>query len=280
MPRTVLITGCSSGFGQLAALTLARRGDQVFATLRDLESPGAKLLRDTAETERLPLTVHRLDVTHPASVQEAVDEALQAAVRIDVLVNNAGFAYRAPIDALTDEELRQQFDTNVIGVARMVRAVLPAMRAQGAGTIVNVSSVLGTVTYPFEGAYSASKHALDAMSEAMRFELAPYGVKVFVVAPGVFATSFGANAKLGSRFGDEHPLRARYDDAVSKFFTSFQAGDPAEVVAAIADAIDRPDGPFHRFVGAEAAQVAGLYRQHDYDTFLAGLLSRIGVATS
>lgn len=278
MPRTILITGCSSGFGRLAALTLARRGDRVFATLRDLDSPGAKLLREAAETEQLPLTVHRLDVTDPASVAAAVDEMRQDGGRIDVLVNNAGFAYRGPIDALADEELRQQFDTNVIGVARMVRAVLPAMREQGAGTIVNVSSVMGAVTYPFEGAYSASKHALDAMSEAMRFELAPYGIKVFVVAPGVFATSFGANAKLGARFGAEHPLRAQYDDAVAKFFASFEAGDPAEVVAAIADAIDRPDGPFHRFVGAEAAQVAGLYRQHDYDTFLAGVLSRIGVA--
>ncbi|GAB3427154.1 SDR family oxidoreductase [Flindersiella endophytica] len=274
MPRTVLITGCSSGFGQLTALTLARRGDQVFATLRDLNSPGAKLLRDAAETERLPLTVHRLDVTDPSSVQAVVDEM----GRIDVLVNNAGFAYRAPIDALTDEELRQQFDTNVIGVARMVRAVLPAMREQGAGTIVNLSSVVGTVTIPFDGAYSASKHALEAITKAMRFELAPYGIKVFVVAPGVFATSFGENAKLGSEFGAEHPLRARYDEAVEKYFASFEAGDPADVVAAIADAIDRPDGPFHRFVGAEADQVVGLYQQHDYDTFLAGVLSQIGVA--
>jgi NAD(P)-dependent dehydrogenase (short-subunit alcohol dehydrogenase family) len=275
MPRTVLITGCSSGFGRLTALTLARRGDQVFATLRDLNSPGAKLLRDAAETERLPLTVHRLDVTDPSSVQAAVDEV----GRIDVLVNNAGFAYRGPIDALTEEELRRQFDTNVIGVARMVRAVLPAMREQGAGTIVNLSSVVGTVTLPFDGAYSASKHALEAISKAMRFELAPYGIKVFVVAPGVFATSFGENTKLGSEFGAEHPLRARYDEAVEKYFAGFEAGDPADVVAAIADAIDRPDGPFHRFVGAEADQVVGMYRQHDYDTFLAGVMSRIGVAT-
>src|SRR5262245_51387456 len=272
MSRTVLITGSSSGFGQLTALTLARRGDQVFATLRDLDSPGAKLLREAAASEQLPLTVHRLDVTDPASVQAAVE----AVGRVDVLVNNAGFGYRGPIDALTDQELRDQFDTNVIGVARMVRAVVPGMREQGSGTIVNLSSVVGTVTIPFDGAYSASKHALEAISKAMRFELAPYGIKVFVVAPGVFATSFGSNPKLSSGFGAEHPMRAQYDEASAKYFASFEAGDPADVVSAIADTIDRPDGPFHRFVGAEADSVVGAYRQYDYDTFLAGLMSRIG----
>jgi NAD(P)-dependent dehydrogenase (short-subunit alcohol dehydrogenase family) len=137
----VLITGCSSGFGLLTAQTFARRGDQVFATVRDLSTAGD--LRAARDAEHLPISILHLDVRDTASVHSAVSAALDTGP-VDVLVNNAGYAFRAAIEETDDDELLQQFDTNVFGIVRLVRAVAPAMRAHGSGTIVNVSSIVVT----------------------------------------------------------------------------------------------------------------------------------------
>jgi NAD(P)-dependent dehydrogenase (short-subunit alcohol dehydrogenase family) len=147
---TVLITGCSSGFGYLTALDLARRGDRVFATMR--HPAGAPTLADTAEHENLPLSVHQLNVRDTDSIEHTVTEISQLTDNIDVLINNAGLSVQGPIESLADDELHDQLDTNVGGLVRMVRAVAPLLRAQHAGTIINISSLAGLMGIPFEGA--------------------------------------------------------------------------------------------------------------------------------
>ena len=182
----VLITGSNSGFGLLTSLSLARAGHEVVATMRDLERGAA--LGEAIAAEGLPIEIRRLDVCDPASVAEAVGDATE----LDAVVNNAGFEVQGPVEEIGDELLQRQFDTNVFGPLRVIRAVLPAWRARGSGTIVNVSSIAGLVGAPYGGAYAATKHALEAFSEALHFEVAQLGIRVRVVEPGRFDTGFAS----------------------------------------------------------------------------------------
>jgi NAD(P)-dependent dehydrogenase (short-subunit alcohol dehydrogenase family) len=267
--RRVLITGAGSGFGYLTALALARRGNHVYATMRILTDQGAANLARTAEAEDLPLTVHRLDVTDTAMVDDLIGELSDTAGGIDVLVNNAGFTMRGPVEAISDAEALRQFDTNVFGVLRPERAVAPRMRARGSGTIVNISSLTGFVGSPFQGAYAATKHAVEALSESLRFELAPYGVQVVIVEPGSYDTGFADHAQHAAAFDPDHPL---WTDA-QRFFAAW-AGlrgpnqpDPAEVVEAVCAAVEAPDTGFRRQVGADATRIYALKRAHDHEEF-------------
>ena len=177
----ILITGCSSGFGLLSAAHFARKGDRVFATLRDL-ARGLELER-IRQAEDLAIEILQLDVLDSSSVEAAVKRA-EADGPIDALINNAGIEVRGSIEDISEQEARLQFDTNVHGALRMIRAVLPGMRQRGSGTIVNISSIGGLVGRPFGGLYAATKHALEAISEALYFEVQPFGVRVAVVEPG------------------------------------------------------------------------------------------------
>jgi NAD(P)-dependent dehydrogenase (short-subunit alcohol dehydrogenase family) len=174
----ILVTGSNSGFGKLAALSLARSGHEVIATMRDLAKGDD--LRDDAAAAGLSIEIRPLDVCDPASVAAALHDAAE----IDVLVNNAGFEVQAAIELVGDDLLHRQFDTNVYGPMRLIRAVLPAWRERGSGTIVNVSSIAGLVGTPFGGVYAASKHALEAISEALHFETSQLGITVRLVEPG------------------------------------------------------------------------------------------------
>ncbi|MGK5558647.1 SDR family oxidoreductase [Actinomadura kijaniata] len=247
MPH-IVITGCGSGFGRLAALDLARRGERVFATLR---APDRSDLAGIAEREGLPLTVHRLDVTDPASVARAMEEIGD---RVDVLVNNAGYAQRGPLETLSDAEIAAQFDTNVTGVLRMVRAVVPGMRRRGGGRIVNVSSSSGLFAAPYEGLYSASKHAVEALSQVLSFELAGAGIAVRLVEPGAFETGFVANAPVAEAFTPGHPLWEEYHLFWERAagLTGGERNEPTPVVEAIRRAALDDDAPFRQLVGDDA----------------------------
>jgi NAD(P)-dependent dehydrogenase (short-subunit alcohol dehydrogenase family) len=264
----VVITGCSSGFGLLTALLFARRGDRVFATLRTPAKAGP--LTRAVETERLPITVLPLDVCDPASVNAAVTAVRADAGRIDVVVNNAGIECRSSIEDADDEDVHRQFETNVFGPLRVIRAVLPAMRAQRAGTIVNVSSIAGIVSRPYGGLYSASKHALEAISEALHYEVQPFGIRVILVEPGQYVTSLLDNAYHGRRFTPasgywEHS--GRFDQALARLRPDGRMGDPQEVAEIIHAAVRSPTPRFRHLAGQDAHMIAGAYRQMDFEAY-------------
>nr|BAL60020.1 hypothetical conserved protein [Candidatus Acetothermum autotrophicum] len=169
--QIALITGSNSGIGLATSLYLARRGFTVWATMRNVEKAGE--LHKAIETEKLPIEIARLDVCDDESVQSAVAQVLQKSGRIDVVVNNAGYGLRGAVEEVSLDEWKRQFETNFFGVIRVTQAVLPQMRAQRSGAIVNISSVLGRFAIPFSGPYTASKFALEGLTETLRYELGP-----------------------------------------------------------------------------------------------------------
>jgi NAD(P)-dependent dehydrogenase (short-subunit alcohol dehydrogenase family) len=191
--QTILITGGTDGLGRAAAVLLAQRGHRVFAAGRSAEKR-ADLDRFAAE-KKLPLESIELDVTSDSSVQHAVQSILQKASAIDVLINNAGVAYMAVVEELRIDDLRQQMETNLIGVLRVTQAVLPHMRERRSGRILMMSSVAGLVSPPTYGAYSSSKHALEGLSNALRLELYPFNIEVILIEPGYIMTNFQKTAK-------------------------------------------------------------------------------------
>lgn len=191
--KAVLITGCSTGIGRATAERLARSGWRVYATARKVES--VKDL-EAAGCRTLPL-----DVTDEDSMRAAVGEVEGAEGAVGVLVNNAGYSQSGAVEVVPMEKVRRQFETNVFGLARMCQLVLPGMRRQGWGRIVNLSSVGGRMTFPGGGYYHATKHAVEAISDALRFEAAGFGVRVVVVQPGLIRTEFTRTA-VGSMGAD------------------------------------------------------------------------------
>ncbi len=188
VPKTVLITGGTDGLGRAAAILLAERGYRVFAAGRSVEKR-AQLDR-IARGRKLPLESLEMDVCDDVSVSRAVATALEKAGAMDVLINNAGIGYYVTVEDLRLEDLRRQYETNVLGVLRVTQAVLPHMRERRRGRIVMMSSVAGLVTPPTSGAYSSSKHALEGLSNALRLELYPFGVHVILIEPGYILTNF------------------------------------------------------------------------------------------
>jgi len=184
--KTVLITGCSSGIGRASALLAAQRGHRVLATVRDLERA-----RDLAGAHG-SITVLPLDVTDGASLAGFVERvfALTGGAGPDTVINNAGFSAFGPVELVPLERARHCFETNVLGLLAVTQAFLPAMRRRGSGRIINISSLVGQITVPYEGIYAATKHAVEAISDALRFEVAPFGVDVVVVRPGPLNTAF------------------------------------------------------------------------------------------
>ncbi len=187
--KKILITGCASGFGYLGALHYARLGAHVFATMRGLPRAEATAMQDMAKQEKLKITVIDIDVLSDASVAAGVAEAERlAGGALDVLINNAGIGTGGPVEVQELATMQLLFDTNVMGYQRMARAVLPKMRAAKAGQIINISSQLGRVMVPNMGLYSATKFALESMSEQLAYELVPFGVDVTIVQPGGYPT--------------------------------------------------------------------------------------------
>jgi NAD(P)-dependent dehydrogenase (short-subunit alcohol dehydrogenase family) len=238
-PQTILITGATSGIGRFAALYLARLGHRVFATGRNQEA-----LRElTLEGDGSQLSALRLDVTDPDSIEAArlhVDE-MTSGRGVDVLINNAGYGHLAPLAEVSDADLRRQFDTNVFGLMAVTRAFLPAMRARRSGRILNVSSVGGRVTFPFSGAYSASKYALESISDALRVELKPFGIDVILIEPGPIKTEFGNRSMeiIARQQSDDSPYAPVYEAAQKIQARADQMSvGPDVVVRAIARAIE------------------------------------------
>ena len=249
--RVVVITGCRSGFGLLTAVGAARAGWTVYAGLRALDT-GDDL---RAASTGLPVHPIQLDVTDEEQRRAAIDGVLQAEGRIDALVNNAGRPLGGFLEQLEEDELRALFDVNLFGVFSLTNLVLPTMRSQGSGRIVNVSSIAGRMAMPGLGAYAASKFALEGMTEALRHEVRAFGIGVFLIEPGPYKTDiFSRNKVVGRRVRDESsPYAAQAQrlekaaDAVHK-----RAGDPEDVVKRIVAVLDGRKGRLRHPMGASA----------------------------
>ena len=264
----VLITGCSSGFGLLTALHFVRKGDTVYASMRNTSK--AAPLDEAREKEKLALHVVQLDVTEEESVRKAVQQVLGDAGRIDVLVNNAGISAHGPIEETDDDETKEIFETNFFGALRVMRAVAPKMREQRSGTIVNVSSLAGVVTAPFVGTYSASKRALEAASEALYFELHPFGVRVLLIEPGGFETNIQDTRRVARRFTEGSPyldFERRFQQALTRLPAAGTLGDPQVVAETIYNAVYDQQPKLRYLVGQDAEQIGGLRRQMDDEQF-------------
>ena len=258
MPKTVLITGCSSGFGKLAAQTFHNKGWNVVATMRKPENE-----TELVEDDRLVLAA--LDVTDKSSIQSAVALTEDRFGGLDVLVNNAGYGGHSLLEQATDESIRAMFETNVFGVINTMRAVMPGMRKRGGGTIVNVSSMAGLIPVPGNSVYTASKHAVNGLSEAAALECAPLGIKIRIVEPGAFpTTSFMSNLDLRSNEGDadlaehEAKMRAHFTTQVEQ--TAAAAGTPSDpqIVADQIYSCATEDTPIHNPAGADAVMLTNM----------------------
>ncbi|MDZ4307336.1 SDR family oxidoreductase [Allopontixanthobacter sp.] len=255
--KSVLITGCSSGFGRLGAEHYARLGAKVFATMRNLPRPEAEELTALAAREGLDIHVIEIDVTDDAQVTAGVAEAERInGGGLDVLVNNAGVGITGPVEVQDMEATRLAFDTNVLGYHRLVRAVLPGMRAKKAGQIFMISSQLGRVIVPGGGHYSATKFAIEALGEQLAYELVPHNIEVTIIQPGGYPTEIWRNRNqyntaLKERAEGIHT--AGYPQMVARMGTedgSGRSADPMDVPGAIAEIVAMPPGtrPLRRAV--------------------------------
>jgi NADP-dependent 3-hydroxy acid dehydrogenase YdfG len=245
MSKTILITGASSGFGRDTAETMHDAGHTVYASMRSAHGKN----REAAEALRkLGIKTVELDVSDDASVEAGVKTVLAEAGAIDVLVNNAGIASAGVTEAFTTEQAKVIFDTNVIGLLRVTRAVLPSMRQQHDGLIINIGSILGRVTFPFVGIYGASKFAVEALTDSLRYEVSQLGVEVVAVQPSGYPTNFFTNIQTpaGTEVTKSYGEVGQIPDAMVKSLTStFEGNDapnPHEVAEAIAKLVGQPKG--------------------------------------
>jgi NAD(P)-dependent dehydrogenase (short-subunit alcohol dehydrogenase family) len=224
--RTVLITGCSTGIGRDLAQRLSRAGYTVIATARHPET-----LADLPVALALPL-----DVADPASVATATEAVMRRFGHIDLLVNNAGYALRGALEEVPVEDVQALFDVNVFGMLGMIRTVVPQMRRQGSGRIINISSIAGRRSTPGNGAYSATKFAVEALSDTLRWELAPFGIQVVITEPGSISTPFAATAEAHARTilaNASSPYHALYERSAAVAASMRQQGAGPEAVSKV-----------------------------------------------
>ena len=246
---TWLITGCSTGLGRAFAQAVLERGDNVVVTAREIEK--VRDLTDAHPETALPLA---LDVTDDAQVTAAVVAAKERFGGVDVLVNNAGYGYRAAIEEGDDVDVKRLFDVHVFGTVRTIKAVLPGMRARRAGTIVNLSSIGARISPEGSGYYSAVKAAIEALTLSLRKEVAPLGISAMVVEPGGFRTDFAGRSLTQA----EHPI-SDYADTAGKRRKEHdtahgtQPGDPAKAAAALIQAVASDNTPYMLLLGNDAS---------------------------
>ncbi|MDH6590013.1 NAD(P)-dependent dehydrogenase (short-subunit alcohol dehydrogenase family) [Streptomyces sp. SAI-133] len=246
MSKTWFITGSSRGFGREFVAAALARGDSVAATARDIGSLADIVTRYGDAVLPLPL-----DVTDKAAVTDAVQRAHAHFGRLDVVVNNAGYGLFGAVEEMTEQQVRDQFETNFFGALWVSQAVLPLLRAQGAGHIVQISTVGGLAAFPTLGGYNASKWALEGLSEALAQEVAAFGIKVTLVEPGAFATDWDGPSAVAAS-----PLPA-YDDVRAALRTAFKGGqgDPKAVGPALLSVVDSENPPLRVFFGAAPLQI-------------------------
>ena len=253
--KVAIITGSSTGIGFETSLSLARNGFKTYATMRNLEK--AKSLTEIKHNENLPIDIIELDVNSNESVNQAIKKIIDQDDRIDVLVNNAGYDVAGALEELTLTEFKAQFETNFFGVIRVIKEVVPIMRRQNHGTIVNVSSVGGKVGVPLNSAYIASKFALEGLSDSIRFELEGFGINIILVEPGVVRSNFFENVKMATNASPHSP----YYQLTQKVFSGFvplmgdTSSSPKQVAETILEAVTTNNPQIRYVVGKDAISI-------------------------
>ena len=245
--KVAVVTGSSTGIGYETSLILARNGFLTYATMRNLNK--SQNLKSIATKENLPIRIKHLDVTDDASVKDAIQAISSETGQIDVLVNNAGYGLNGAFEDLAMDEIKTQYETNVFGLIRTTQAVLPIMRRQKSGTIVNISSGAGRFGFPGGSAYVSTKFAVEGLSESMSYELEPFGIKVIIVEPGVIRTNFGNGLVIAKKSQDPN---SPYTQLMRKTATSFEelmknASSPDLVAKVVLDAV-RNESPNLRYL--------------------------------
>ena len=249
--RTVLVTGCSSGIGLATCHVLCRNNFMTYGTVRNLSK--AKKIQDLINRENLSLKILRLDVNDNQSIKLAVKKILTDTGKIDVLINNAGYGMFGPVEEITTQEVKKQFETNFFGTIRLIKAIVPIMRKQGNGTIVNISSMVGRFGVPLNSAYVSSKFAVEGLSESISFELEEFGISVIVIEPGVVRSDFFHNVKvkgmnLESPYHELMERRVNFlDKAMKNSLTSSY-----DVADTILEALNSKDPKFRYVIGNDA----------------------------
>jgi short-subunit dehydrogenase len=255
MHRVALITGCSSGIGYETALMLGRNGFRTFATMRNTKKSDS--LQEIIRKEGLDVSIQQLDVNNNASIENTINNIKNEANRIDVLINNAGFGLVGFFEDLTLDEIRDQFETNFFGVLNITKKIIPIMRLQKSGTIINISSGAGQVGFPGISAYVSTKFAIEGFSESLTYELLPYGIKVVIIEPGVIKTNFFRNCKVS-----EHSVKknSTYSTSLDKFQKNIEimqehATSPTDVAKVIIQVLGNSEPKQRYIVGNDVAMI-------------------------
>jgi len=246
MEKVAIVTGSSSGIGFETSLALAREGYFTYATMRDTTK--SDKIKEITQKENLKISILELDVDDENSVKTAIAQILDQNQRIDVLVNNAGWGLWGCVEDVSVDEFKEQFETNFFSIIRLIQEVVPTMRKQSSGTIVNVSSVVGRIGFPASPAYISSKFALEGLSESLRFEFAPFGIDVIIIEPGVIKTDFMKNMKMAKK----SELDTVYKDITTKVVSGVKmmvemGTPPKEVANTIVKAI-KDKKPLPRYI--------------------------------
>ena len=273
MSNTILITGASSGIGKATAIFFQEKGWNVVATMRNPEAG-----KDLSQLSNV--LVIRLDVTDHASIEEAVSTAIVKFGKIDVLLNNAGYGAYGPLEAFPMEKIERQFNTNVMGLLATTKAVLPHFRQEKSGTIVNISSIGGKMTFPLGSLYHGTKFAVEGISEALQFELEPIGIKVKIVEPGMIATDFGGRS---FDFHNDESM-SEYQPTVQKLMAVFQNEEfaanasPASLVAEVIwNAVTDGSSQIRYTAGEDAKMYMANRKAQDDETFIGGVRQMLGM---
>ena len=249
--KTALVTGCSSGIGYSTCLLLARNNFKVYGTVRNLSK--AKKIQEVIDKEKIHLKIILLDVNDSESIQNAIRDILYDSRKIDVLINNAGYGMFGPIEDITTEDVKLQFETNFFGVIRLIKEIVPIMRKQGNGTIVNISSMVGRFGVPLNAAYVSSKFAIEGLSESISYELAEFGIKIIVIEPGVVQTNFFNNLKING-LDTSSPYYELMKKRVSllKIAMKNSPTSSSQVANTILDALNSKRPEFRYVIGIDA----------------------------
>ena len=254
--KVAIVTGSSSGIGFETSLTLARNGFHTYATMRNMEGEKSKPLTEVAKNENLQLRAIELDVDNDKSVIDAINTIVEERERIDVLINNAGYALGGALEDSSMDEIKAQFETNFFGAARATKAVLPVMRRQGAGKIVNITSMGGRIAIPLSSSYHGSKFALEGLSESIRYELEPFGIKVILIEPGAVGSNFWKNIKIAKSSSDSNSPYTQFGNKILKAYEQMEQNtiSPSVVAKTILDAVTSNNPQLRYIVGEDAAK--------------------------